>query len=82
MSVHFKFKSQTTFDSIQFDGAHISVGDLKRAIVAKKKLGYTSDFDLKFTNAQSQEGSLNITMERKKSLFLTFKTFFSSFSPF
>ena len=58
MSVHFKFKSSTTFDSVQFDGAHISVGDLKRAIVAKKKLGHTADFDLKFTNAQSGEGSL------------------------
>jgi hypothetical protein len=74
VSVHFKFKSQTTFDSIQFDGAHISVGDLKRAIVAKKKLGYTSDFDLKFTNAQSGEGALNVA-----SLFVFVFVFFFFF---
>ena len=31
-TVHYKFKSQKDYDSIEFDGMFISVGDLKRQI--------------------------------------------------
>lgn len=57
MSVHYKFKSSLDFDTISFDGLHISVSDLKKEIINKKKLGKTQDFDLQITNAQTKEGS-------------------------
>lgn len=55
MSVHYKFKSALEYDTITFDGLHISVKDLKKAILHQKKIGKTSDFDLQVTNAQTQE---------------------------
>lgn len=57
MSVHYKFKSALDYDTISFDGLHISVADLKKEIINKKKLGKTQDFDLQITNAQTKEGS-------------------------
>lgn len=56
MSVHYKFKSALDFDTITFDGLHISVSDLKRAIMQQKRLGKTAEFDLQITNAQTKEG--------------------------
>lgn len=56
MSVHYKFKSALDFDTISFDGLHISVADLKKEIITKKRLGKTQDFDLQITNAQTKEG--------------------------
>lgn len=44
------------YDTISFDGLHISVADLKKEIIQKKKLGKTQDFDLQITNAQTKEG--------------------------
>ncbi|XP_033150691.1 E3 ubiquitin-protein ligase RBBP6 [Drosophila busckii] len=55
MSVHYKFKSTLHFDTITFDGLHISVADLKKEIVLQKRLGKVIDFDLQITNAQSKE---------------------------
>lgn len=57
MSVHYKFKSALDFDTISFDGLHISVDDLKKAIIHQKRLGKTQDFDLQITNAQTKEGT-------------------------
>lgn len=59
MSVHYKFKSALDFDTISFDGLHISVDDLKKAIIHQKRLGKTQDFDLQITNAQTKEGKFN-----------------------
>lgn len=56
MSVHYKFKSALNSDTVTFDGLHISVGDLKKAIIHQKRLGKTVDFDLQITNAQTKEG--------------------------
>ena len=56
MTVHYKFKSSKDYDTITFLGSHISVGDLKRSIIAKQKLGKATDIDLKITNAQTGEG--------------------------
>lgn len=56
MSVHYKFKSTLHFDTITFDGLHISVADLKKEIVQQKRLGKIIDFDLQITNAQNKEG--------------------------
>lgn len=55
MSVHYKFKSALEYDTVTFDGLHISVKDLKRAILRQKRIGKTSDFDLQVTNAQTKE---------------------------
>lgn len=58
MSVHYKFKSSLEYDTITFDGLHISLKDLKAAIVQQKKIGKGTDFDLQVTNAQTKEGEL------------------------
>ena len=57
--VHFKFKSQIPYDTLTFDGLHISLADLKKGIIAKKKLGKTSDFALRIVNAQTDSGKFN-----------------------
>lgn len=56
MSIHYKFKSAIDYDTITFDGLHISVSDLKKSIVQQKRLGKATDFDLMITNAQTNEG--------------------------
>ncbi|XP_044758580.1 E3 ubiquitin-protein ligase RBBP6 isoform X2 [Coccinella septempunctata] len=55
MSVHYKFKSALEYDTITFDGLHISVKDLKNAIIQQKRIGKSTDFDLQVTNAQTKE---------------------------
>ncbi|XP_026468262.1 E3 ubiquitin-protein ligase RBBP6-like isoform X2 [Ctenocephalides felis] len=55
MSVHYKFKSALEYDTITFDGLHISVKDLKKSILHQKRIGKTFDFDLQVTNAQTKE---------------------------
>ena len=54
-TVHYKFKSQKDYDSIEFDGMFISVGDLKRQIVDKRGLGRDQALELQLTNAQTNE---------------------------
>lgn len=53
MSVHYKFKNSVDYDTVNFDGVHISVGDLKKAIIQQKKLG-KSDCDYKITDAETK----------------------------
>lgn len=60
MSVHYKFKSALDYDTVTFDGLHISVGDLKAAISQQKRIGKTSDFDLEITNAQTKESKYSV----------------------
>ena len=57
--VHFKFKSGVDFDKVTFDGLAITLTDLKKAIMAKKKLPQTVGFDLQITNSQTKEGGYN-----------------------
>ena len=52
MSVRFKFKNDLEFSAIPCDGFHISVLDLKRAIIRMKRLGRVTDFDLDVINMQ------------------------------
>ena len=54
--VHYKFKSSLDYDTATFDGMHISLGDLKKAIIAQKRLGKNNDFEIQVTNAQTKEG--------------------------
>lgn len=58
MSVHYKFKSTLDYDTITFDGLHISVADLKKAILQQKRLSKITDFDLQIINAQTKEGNV------------------------
>jgi len=55
-SVHYKFKSAKDYDTVTFEDAYISLGELKRLIISQKKLGKGNDFDLKVTNAQTNDG--------------------------
>jgi E3 ubiquitin-protein ligase RBBP6 len=62
MSVHYKFKSTLDYDTVSFDGLHISVADLKKAIFHQKRIGKNTDFDLQITNAQTKEGKTISTL--------------------
>lgn len=55
MSVHYKFKSSKEFDTVTFDGLHISIGELKKNIIQQKKIGKNADYELQITNAQTKE---------------------------
>lgn len=55
MSVRFKFKNDLDFSAVPVDGFHVSVKDLKRAIIAKKRLGRVTDFDLDIVNQQNDK---------------------------
>ena len=52
-TVHYKFKSQKDYDSIEFDGMFISVGDLKRQIVDKRGLGRDQAMTLALQDASA-----------------------------
>lgn len=54
--IHYKFKNSLDFDSITFDGLHISVRDLKESIMHRKKLNDT-DMDLLIINALNAKGT-------------------------
>lgn len=62
MSVHYKFKAALDFSTVTFDGIHISVAELKKAIIDQKRLGKNADFDLQIINAQTKEGIYHIIL--------------------
>ena len=51
-TIHYKFKSAKTFDTLAFDGSFIAVSELKRLISEKKGLGKDHACELVLTNAQ------------------------------
>ena len=51
--VHFKFKSAISFDSVQFDGAFVTVGELKNLIAEKKGLGREATVELVLSDPRS-----------------------------
>lgn len=53
--VHYKFSSKLKYDTVTFDGLHISLCDLKKQIMGREKLK-AADCDLQITNAQTKEG--------------------------
>lgn len=53
--VHYKFKNNLDYKTISFDGLSISLGDLKRAIMAQNKTK-NGEFRLEIKNAQNNEG--------------------------
>lgn len=55
-SVFYRFKSQKDFTRLSFDSPlGISVFDLKRDIITREKLGNGQDFDLRISNADSNQ---------------------------
>lgn len=52
--VHYKFSSKLNYDTVTFDGLHITVSELKRQIMGREKLK-AADCDLQITNAQTKE---------------------------
>lgn len=53
--MHYKFKSAVEYDTLPVDGVHISLGDLKEAIIQQKRLGRGQPYDLQITNAETKE---------------------------
>jgi hypothetical protein len=56
MSIFYKFRSAKDFDTLPIDGPNITLVDLKKAIIAAKKLGKGIDFDLEIVDAQTGIG--------------------------
>lgn len=54
--IHYKFRSAKDYSSVNFDGAALSLFELKRDILIANKLKGT-DFDIILSNAQSDEGN-------------------------
>lgn len=59
--VHYKFSSKLNYDTVTFDGLHITLSDLKRQIMGREKLK-AADCDLQITNAQTKEGKLDVNV--------------------
>ena len=53
--IHFKFSNAVENDKIKFDGLHISVADLKEAIVKQKNLK-SNLYSLKIIDSQTKKG--------------------------
>jgi len=60
--VHYKFSSKLNYDTVTFDGLHITLSDLKRQIMGREKLK-AADCDLQITNAQTKEGKISWSNE-------------------
>lgn len=74
MSVHFKFKNSVEDDTVTFDGVHISVGDLKTAIIQKKKLRQ-GESDYQIMDSESKKGKFDLLFI---AICVLIATFFSS----
>ena len=55
MSVRFRFRNELDYQIIPCDGFHMSVRDIKKAIIKKRKCGKVTDYDLIISNAQTKE---------------------------
>uniref|UniRef100_A0A1A8MQA8 Retinoblastoma binding protein 6 n=1 Tax=Nothobranchius pienaari TaxID=704102 RepID=A0A1A8MQA8_9TELE len=52
--IHYKFSSKLSYDTVVFDGPHITLTDLKRQIMGRERLK-AGDCDLQIANAQTKE---------------------------
>ena len=52
--VHYKFSSKLSYNTITFDGLHISLFYLKKQIMGREKLK-TGNSDLQIINAETEE---------------------------
>ncbi len=53
--VYFKFASSNTYDSVPCEGLYLTVAELKKEILAAKKLGKKMNSDLRVINEQTKE---------------------------
>lgn len=53
--IHYKFSSKLSYDMVTFHGHSISLGDLKRQIMAREKLK-VANCDLQILKAETSEG--------------------------
>ena len=60
--IHFKFRSALQYETVNFDGDHISLSDLKRAIAKRKGLLKAVDLDFAISNEQTGEGVVILLM--------------------
>ena len=52
--VHFKFKSSNSYDAVGFEGAFVSVGELKILIAEKKGLNKDATSELLLSDPRTQ----------------------------
>ncbi|CAK9299909.1 unnamed protein product [Gordionus sp. m RMFG-2023] len=53
--IYYKFKSNIEYDTIKFDGLHMSLEELKDNILQQKKMPKSGNFTLQIINAQNKE---------------------------
>lgn len=53
--IHYKFSNTVENDKIKFDGLHISVADLREAIIKQKGLK-SNQYTLKIIDSQTKKG--------------------------
>lgn len=64
--ISYKFKNERKWQHLTFDKSYLTVLEVKRGIVAQKKLQQShTDFDLLLTNAQTGEGEFYRTKEKE-----------------
>lgn len=73
--VHYKFSSKLDYNTVTFDGLHITLSELKRQIMGRERLKAT-DCDLQITNAQTREGMLSADALHKCLTYLSVIVFF------
>ncbi|XP_009945248.1 PREDICTED: E3 ubiquitin-protein ligase RBBP6-like, partial [Leptosomus discolor] len=54
--IHYKFFAKLNYDTVTFNGLHISLCDLKHQIMGREKLKATR-CDLQIANAETKEGA-------------------------
>ena len=54
--IYYQFRSAKRSDIMKFDGAGISVFDLKKEVMLAKRLGKGIDIDLHIYDAQTEQG--------------------------
>lgn len=69
--VHFKFKSSNSYDSVGFDGAFVSVGELKALIAEKKGLSKDATSELLLSDPRTQVSTLKNSTSSKLNLACT-----------
>ncbi|XP_074041982.1 E3 ubiquitin-protein ligase RBBP6-like [Leptinotarsa decemlineata] len=72
MSVYYKFRSAVKYYRVTFDGQHISVKDLRNAIMLQKRIGKNNDVDLEIMDAQTKSvyTDVNYLIPRNSSLLI------------
>ena len=58
--IHFKFRSASLSETLNFDGDYLTLLDLKRLIAKKKGLLNAADIDFAITNKVTGEGIMSM----------------------